>query len=316
MGKLSQRSIVDKADIAVSNLISDGGYLNPMQANRFIRDLIDQPTMLNEIRVVPMNAPKMEINKIGFANRILHAAPASGSALSESQRSKPTTDKLTLTTSELIAEVRIPYDVLEDNIERGQLDSTIMSMITEHAALDLEELLILGYTGSSDAYLATQNGVLILGDDHNVDFTTPPTSYDVNSLFKPGIHAMPVKYLRNRNALRFYVSHYVETEFAASQAERETPLGDSRITANYANSLSAFGVPVRPCALMPDANYILTHPQNIIMGVQRQIQIERDKDITTRMYIIVLTMRVALAIEETDAVVKATGLTATGTTTY
>ena len=37
MGKLSQRSIVDKADIAVSNLISDGGYLNPMLLKIFLK---------------------------------------------------------------------------------------------------------------------------------------------------------------------------------------------------------------------------------------------------------------------------------------
>ena len=62
--------IVDKADLAVSDLISDGGYLNPMQANTFIRMMIDQPTLLNEIRVVPMSGPTMEINKIGFTSRI------------------------------------------------------------------------------------------------------------------------------------------------------------------------------------------------------------------------------------------------------
>jgi hypothetical protein len=66
-------------------------------------------------------------------------------------RVKPTVSGVTLTTKEVIAEVQIPYDVLEDNIERGGwtppfrkalggLHQTIIDLIAERAALDLEEL--------------------------------------------------------------------------------------------------------------------------------------------------------------------------------
>lgn len=315
MARLDTKTIVEKADLAVSDLISDGGYLNPMQANTFIRMVQDQPTIINSMRVVPMNAPTMEINKIGFADRILRVAPSSGTALADELRAKPTTDQVTLTTKEIMAEVHITYDTLEDNIERGRLESTIMSMISERAAIDLEELIIRGYHSATDPYLAVLDGLLIQAKDHIVTYSTPPTTYDVN-IFKAGIHAIPQKYIRNRSAFKFYVSHYVETEFAAQQATRETILGDTRIAADYSNSLKAFGVPVVPCALMPDANYIFTHPQNLILGIQRRIQIETDKDIRKRIYIIVLTMRLDFVIEEPDAVVKCTGLTATGTTTY
>jgi hypothetical protein len=75
-------------------------------------------------------------------------------------RSKPTTSQITLTTSEVMAEVRIPYEVLEDNIERGGMADTVLALIAERAALDLEELLILGDTASGDAYLALMNGIL------------------------------------------------------------------------------------------------------------------------------------------------------------
>lgn len=65
-----------------------------------------------------------------------------------------------------------------------------------------------------------------------------------------------------------------------------------------------------------DANYILTLPQNLILGIQRKIQVETDRLIRERSHVIVVTMRLAFEIEQTDAVVKARGLTATGTTTY
>ena len=289
-----------------------------MQANTFIRMLQDQPTVLNDMRVVPMNAPTMEINKIGFANRIMRAAPASGTALSGSgyeTHAAPTTGKVELVTKEIIAEVHLPYDVLEDNIERGTLESTIMQMIAERASVDLEELIILGFHHNTDTFLALFDGLLIKATDHIVNYTTPPADLDVN-IFKAGLQAMPVKYLRNRANMKFYTSHYLESEFAAQLAMRETAMGDIRTADAYANVLKAFGVPVTPCAMMPDANYIFTYPQNLILGIQRRIQVETDRLIREREHIIVVTMRLAFAIEETDAVVKAVGLTATGTTTY
>jgi len=315
MGKLSNKTIIEKTDLTVQNLIDNGGYLNPIQSDTFIRMLVDQPTILNEMRVVPMNAPTMEINKIGFASRILKAAPSSGTALTAGGRSLPTTSQVNLSTKEIIAEVDLTYDVLEDSIERGTLESTIMAQISEQTSIDLEELIILGYTSATDPYLALFNGLLIQGDDHNVTYTTPPTDLDLD-IFKAGLQAMPTKYLRNRSQMKFFTSHYIESEFAAQLAMRETQMGDIRTTSDYSNILKAFGVPIAPCAMMPDANYIFTMPKNLILGIQRKIQVETDRFIRERVFAIVLTMRVAFAIEETDAVVKATGLTATGTTTY
>lgn len=309
------RTIVEKADLAVSDLVTDGGYLNPIQANTFIRMMINQPTLLKEIRVVPMNSPTMEINKIGFASRILQAAPTTGTALAANKRSKPTTDQVTLTTKEIIAEVHIPYDVLEDNIERGSLESTIMSMISEQASLDLEELIIMGGTDAGDPYLELADGVLEQSTSHVVDYTAAPVAIS-RGVFKAGIKAMPNPYLRNKAAMRFYVSPHTEIEYADSLAGRETPFGDSKVTGWTPNY--AYGVPVKSAALMPNDKYIFTFPKNLILGVQRQIMIETDRDIRTRVLIVVLTMRVDIKFEEEDAVVKCIGLNpddATTTTT-
>lgn len=309
---MDQRSAVEKAMLTVSDLTTNGGYLNPIQANTFIRMLIDQPTLINLVRTVPMNAPTMEINKIGFGQRILKTAPASGEALAASDRSKPTTDQVTLSTKEVIAEVHIPYDVLEDNIERGSLEDTIMALIAERASLDLEELLIMGDTDSSDAYLALIDGVLKQATSHVVDYTATMPQV-TKAVFKAGIKAMPTKYLRYRPAMRFFVSHDAEIEYADSLADRETQLGDRKIVTRP-NEV-AYGVPVVPVALMPDAKSLFTYPKNIIWGVQRQIMIETDRDIRARVLIVVLTLRIDMKFEEEDAVVKIDGLNPNDLTT-
>lgn len=305
-GRPSQQSIVDKADIAVSNLVSDGGYLNVEQANRFILKIQKQPTMLNQVRRVTMSAPKRDVDKIGFASRILQPAPTSGQALLASQRSAPTTSKITLETKEMIAEVNIPYDVLEDNIERGGLEGTIMGMIAERVALDLEELLITGDTTSSDAFLAQLNGVVKQCSSHLVDASTLTSSDMSKLLLKEAIKAMPVQYLRNRAAMRYFVSHANETDYRDTLADRETGLGDTLIEG--IRPVSAYGVPVVPAALMPETYILLTHPLNLIWGIQRDIMMETDKDIRKRVVIIVVTLRCDFKFEEEDACVLVTNV--------
>src|SRR5690348_12152834 len=136
--------LLHKADLVLADLSSNGGLLPPEQSRSFIRKLIKTPTILKQARIVEMLAPQRKINKIGFGSRILRKA-TSGTALTSQQRSKPTTSQITLTTQEVIAEVRLPYDVVEDNIERasaagneppntaqiGGLKDTLISMIAE-----------------------------------------------------------------------------------------------------------------------------------------------------------------------------------------
>ena len=119
------KELLTKADVVVADLAS-GGLLTTAQSNAFIRKLLVQPTILPQTRVIVMNTPKEEINKIQFASRIMHPA-VEATALGAGDRSKPDFTRLTLTTKETMAEVRIPYSVIEDNIERGGVGDVVPS---------------------------------------------------------------------------------------------------------------------------------------------------------------------------------------------
>ena len=310
----SNRELLRKADIAVGDLVSNGGYLNPEQADQFIRKLLIQPTLLSQVRRVVMSSPVRKINKIQFASRILKKA-VSATPLSSGDRSKPTTEQITLTTSEVIAEVRIPYDVLEDNIERGNvgamtdtggtptsggLRDTIMTLIAERCALDLEELAILGDTTNvGDDYLALQDGYLARFTSNVVDAANAPIS---RTVLKNGMKAMPTQYRRNRAAMRHFLSTEQEIEYRDTLNSRETSLGDSQ----YQSTAPVYGAgaPVEGVGLMPGASGLLVNPLNLIFGIQRDIMFETDKIITDRVYVIVVTARVALQVEEELAGVK------------
>ena len=303
------RSIIEKADIAVSNLVSSGGYLNAEQADAFVRMIIDQPTIINDCRVVRMNAPKRKIEKIGFGSRILRAAPSSGVALDASKRAAPDLGLIELETEEIIAEVWLPYDVLEDNIERGGLENTIMAMIAERAALDLEELIVLGNTGSADSYLALMDGIINLTPSGRTVDGSAITDID-KSLFKAAIQNMPTRFLRNRAMMKHYISHHAEMEYRDSIADRATTLGDEKIS--KFTPMFAYGTPVQPTAMMPDNKLFLSYPKNIVWGIQRDIMIETDKDIRRRVLIIVLTMRCDVKVEEPQACVVVENFTDAG----
>lgn len=314
----ANEQLLQKADWAIGDLTANSGLLNPEQANAFIRKLLIQPTLLAQARRVVMNSPTRKINKIQFANRILKAGYTAGlsRALDDTanrERSKPTTEQIELNTKEVIAEVRLPYEVIEDNLERGNIGlsrdgsgassggivSTIMDLIAERAALDLEELAILGNTGSADPFLALTDGYLQRFTSNVVDAGGAVIS---RTVLKNGSKTMPTQYRRNRAQMRHYVSTENEIEYRDTLANRETSVGDA-----MHQSLApvyAAGTQVEGVGLMPAANGLLTHPLNLIFGIQRQIHIESDKDIQRREYIIVLTARVDMQVEEELAGVK------------
>ncbi|MET4190693.1 MULTISPECIES: phage major capsid protein [unclassified Bradyrhizobium] len=313
---MNEQELISRADLALSDLVSTGGYLTTQQSNKFFRKMMDEPTILKDARVVPMARPKMEINKIGFGSRILRAAtqgtistPEMGEtgtrALTRAQRYKPTTERVTLQTSEIIAEIDLPYEAIEDSIEGGDLDSsvfqqTILDMMAQRIALDLEELVILGDTSSGDSYLALQNGVIKQSVSNIVNQAGDPMG---PTLFGNMIKALPTKYYKLLNRYRFYTSKPKEIDYRMTIAQRQTQLGDATLQGNF--PISVLGVPLSSAALMPSSNAVLMIPNNLIIGVQRQLRMEFDKDIRERAFIIVVTMRLAVQFEEEDMTVKA-----------
>lgn len=315
---MKNSQIIQKADMTLADLAS-GGLLNPEQAATFIRKMRTAPTILNQMRTVVMSSPQRNIDKIGFGSRIMRPA-TSATALAVGDRSKPATEQVQLSTKEVIAEVRLPYDVIEDNIEQGNINvneavngsgvvqgnfkDTIMSMIAERAAIDLEELALLGDTGSGDAYLALLDGFLASATSNVVNAGAAAIS---RTMFKQGIKAMPDEYKKQLNTMKNFISMDNFTEYQDTRANRETAEGDL-MNNQSTNNLWALGTRVEGAAIMPAANGILTNPQNMIFGIQRNISIEVDKSITERVFVIVLTARVDFKFEEEDAVVKYTNI--------
>ena len=302
-----------RADLAISQLETNGGLLQPEQSKMFIDMVLDEPTILKQARVERMAAPEKWINRIGFGSRILRAARTTGSEndggdndryMRKADRSAPTTSKIQLTSSEIIAEVRIPYEALEDNIEGTSLEAHIMRLIATQAALDLEEWALWADTATiGDEYMALQNGWLKRSTSHVADNLSAGINPD---LVASALLALPQKYLRYLPQMRGFVSVANTIKYRQKIALRQTGYGDSVL--QYGGPITAHGLQIEGAPMLAADNIgamgLVTFPKNLIFGIRRDITVETDKDIRSREYIIVLTLRAGLQVDDVDAIVK------------
>lgn len=313
---LPNMTLLQKADLALADLTSSGntattgGKLTPETAQKFMRILIDESKLLKMATVVPMKSEKTEIPKIRFATRILRAGQEA-TALPKADRAKPNLSNVELDTKLFKAEVRLPDEVLEDNIERDQLKATIMQLMGEAISRDMDEIAVQGDTASADTFLAQLNGILKQSTSNVVDAATATTN---KGILRDMLKSMPKPFLRSKDLLRFLTSIDSKIDLTDSLGNRMTPLGDS-LTMN-GGDLKYQGVPVEDVPLFPEnlgvatncTNMILTDPKNVTVGIWRQIKMETDKDVSAGVVIIVATLRFDVKYAEETATVKATNV--------
>jgi hypothetical protein len=309
-GLLDNRTILEKADLALADLTAGGGLLQPAQAQKFIRILINEAVILKQATVVPMRSPKQIIEKIRFANRILRSG-SEATALAPGERATPNLSQVELDAQLFKAEVRLNNEVLEDSIERGQLRQTIMQLMAEAIARDVDEVVIQGERGSPDSFLGKLDGILKQARSNIVDAQLQSAN---KSVFRDMLKTLPHPFVRNKKLLRFFTSINAELDYKDSLSERATAVGDKYVEddvdATY-SGVPILDVPMFPEAQGPGANatsVLLTDPKNINVGIWRNIRVEVDKIVTDGVLVIVATLRFDVKYAEETAVVKAVNL--------
>lgn len=306
-------SVVKYADLAVSNLTAGGGKLLPEQADTFYRKVFDRTGLIGDVRTIQMNADTMNINKIGLANRILRVAPT-GTApyeqdnginnrnLPAADRFNPQFEQISLGVKEYMAEIHLTDDVIENNLERENLENIVLDMASQRLALDLEEALIVGDTANAALApeLKYQDGVLKRVTSHIVDHANAEQNL---TLYANIQKALPTKYTRNLSAMKYYVHNHLELEWREYLATRQTSLGDQQYLNN--NSVSALGQSFATVPNMPKGTILFTDPKNILVGLQRNMRLEYERYPRSRMTAFIFTFKAGFQLEEEDAIVKA-----------
>ena len=307
MSHLSNRTILEKADFALSTLVSSGGLLLPLQAKKFMQLTTTESVLLGQVTYRPMSRAREEIDQIAFGSRVLRAAQEL-TELTVADRTVPDISKVTLESKEFIGEVSLSDQVLEENIEQGDLRQTIMQLLGPAVGRDLEEVVINGDAASADPFLAQLDGIVTQAQSNVVDAAGAPVNDD---LFHDMMKALPSRYRKNKRDLRFYTSSDAEANLRRFRSQRETAMGDKYLETD--TPILAAGTPVVQVPLFPEnlgptldqTVVILTHPKNIVVGVRRKVRIEWERSIRKRALAVVVTLEADVKYSEEAGVVKA-----------
>ena len=391
-GNISNEELVQKAAIVADDLAS-AGKLNPAQSDRFIDFVIDETVLKDNARIVRFRNESLEIDKIGVGRR---AAVPKSEAVDPGVRRGISTSKITLTPSEIMVPFEIGDNFRELNIEGDSVEDTIVRLMATRLANDLEELYINGnklgpavlesdYLDNGDntkyrvdSYLKLQDGWSLLADGANVK---DAEGRNIGlSVFSDSILAMPTKFRRNRNNLRWYLSPDLWQIYMEKLSTRATALGDDaakggggmpgpfgisavpvplwefkppiteHIVLSGTTAVALKNGPVESVVVVPSTldaapvtpyvsatdytldatngtvarigggaigdgdtvkvtyraypQLMLTHMNNFIVGIGRDIRIEKDRDIYKGVNQYAITAKVAVQFEELTAIVK------------
>jgi hypothetical protein len=296
---------VQKAEFTLSHLTTQGGYMLPGQAKKFIRLMIKKAKAMGSMNVYGMTEQKTKLNKIRFGSRVLKPGTP-GQALPSGDRVRPDLSETELDSQMFKCEVLIEEEVFEDNIERDALRNTIMQMLGEAISRDVEWVVINGDTTSSDATLAKLDGILKQATTHTVDAGS--ASIDKDWLVATR-KALPHEYKEDPRTMRFWTSVNAEEDFSNHYADRSTGLGDKYLEEHPGprqKLTPVMGIPEWPedYGGADTTAALFLNPKNVHVGIHSKIRLRVTEDVQAGNVIIVGKIRFDTKFENEDAVVK------------
>lgn len=324
---MTSEELLEKV-LATSTLGGAGtGILYPEQADRFIDYMWDQTALSSMVRRVKMRNPTQDIDKMAVGQRLARKATE---GVDDGVNADPTFSKISMTTVKIRLDWELTTEALEDNLEGEALEDHVARLMATQLGNDLEDLFINGDTISSDALLKSLDGFvkrLKAAGAHVISPATPTTGLD-RGVFNKVVKNMPRKYLSRRGDLRFMTSPGILQDFLNTTAgttgdrffnlpERvyENPQGISG-QGGGSVGIRPFGLDLVEIPLLPEdvaGTYSgatgdhgvawWTFPQNLIVGVQREITVYREFKPKKDSIEYTVYTRVANNVENLDAVV-------------
>ena len=260
-----------------------GGRLNPEQAKKFISYMTDNTAFLKDTRLEQMNAPEKQLDFLLIGSRLIRKA-TEATGPSELASANITRKELRSVKVRLAADITTEFS--EDNIEGQSGRDKIAHDLAQQFGNDLADLMLNGdtaATGDDVSFLTIGDGIIkqakTSADTHKFKLTG--TDYK-GTIFPGMLKLMPNKFKNDRQNMRFYCSGTVADAYVLSVTNRETSLGDDTLTTGRFDKF--LGIKVFPVEYMPDDVIILTHKDNLVAGVQRDMkvysQFNQRKDLT------------------------------------
>jgi hypothetical protein len=303
---MSSKDLLEKVVNTTEIGAGGGGILNAKQSNKFLDYLFDQSVLMKTARIVRMNEPTIDIDKVDLGNRIMRKA---SEGVDDGVNADPTFSKITMTTVKLRLDWELTTEGLEDNIAGDSLEDHVASLMARQTANDLEDLYIHGNTASTDPLLKSLDGWRKLARANAVVYDAAGGNL-TRTVFDSALRELPNKYLQRRSSLVWTTSSSLLQDYlwsltlanaATGAPSPGSMLGDNVVNGGLGGAqgggagtsavqgVRPFGISLMEVPLYEETEsgdysgatgshgvVELTYPANRIIGIQRDIVVYRE----------------------------------------
>ena len=246
--------------------------------------IVDESGLLKEIRRYTMNRSRVEIPRMSLASKVLRAsAVGSHAEATIGTQVAPDFGSVVMTSSKLTLPWTITEEFIEDNPEKGAVEAKIARLMAIQAANDLEDLALNGDESlAGDPLYRANDGFIALANSLGSQVLNFGQVAFTNNVFEQMYRALPTKYRRNPRELRFLVGPNIWQDYVNSVAARQGAMADQFLS-GLVGDPTYIGIPIRMSPFMPEdlgggtneSTIILTHPDNLIWGVERDMKLRK-----------------------------------------
>jgi len=268
--------------------------IQPEEADRLIDFIVDESTLWSKVRVERMTTNEKWVRFIDINKGMLR--PDNCGDYVDTGGMSATGFKLTA--RKFKAVIPICDDMLADNLTGDALEKQVLKMVGSQLANELEIMALMANIDHSYVHADVDTSVFHLFDGwykqlkaaHIVTPTFPNCCLDICH-FGQMMKQLPTKWRRDKKKLRFFMADDVFQDWADILQKRGTALGDKVITGEAPATWMT--TPMETIPLLPTdlANacghyedgqagtfMFLTDPKNLVLGIQYDINYERQRD--------------------------------------
>jgi len=275
---MTNEELMEQINKAVTGT-STGGLLSAQQTAEFLDLVVDQTPVLSEMRVETGIAKSLDVDAIEFGEPIIIAG-VEGTAPDDADVVAPSMPRLTLTPTEITANVDISYSWLRQNILKDKGEDAINAAIAKRVGMDLLNLMFNGDTSlaattRTNKALRIRDGIIkrALADASVIDhvIAASPSWGGSGGELSEGLSLLPKQYRDDRSALFHLLSVTNLDQFEDEIADRQTSAADNVLFGTQAVSMHKRVKIVSPFGFS-DNNLITTPKRNIVAGFGREMQ--------------------------------------------
>ncbi len=264
---MNNRTLLSKAAVDTSTL-GTGGRMNPEQSKQFITFIRDYSIFLQSIDFITMQSTRRTLEYGDVSRRNMRKA--------KENKNNPETGNFTTEQRELNAVgVIMPYDItfqfMKENIEKGNVNTTLAKLFAQQFANDTVDLGFNGDESSEDDFININNGWITIAEQDKNTHKVNSASFDTKrALFKGLLGEVPSKYFQmyqreDKSLIKILVSTNVNREYKEELTERNTALGDSLLI--NGKNVAYDGFEIIPVGFLTDDIQMVTPLKNLAYGV-------------------------------------------------